>query len=220
MSSDEPGNSLAEASLENFLSDAGPLETSREVSATCVGVDVSVDVNAKAPVVYTGALKKIHYTHDAMIDMILSEPSISQDQLAVRFGYSASWISQVICSDAFQAKLAQRRNELVDPVLAQSIDTQFKGLVSRSMEILREKLSKPAATVPDQLVLQALKIASQAAGYGARVIQPPSAPPVSMHVHLESLGENLVGLLRRKRSEVIDSEVFHDQQDDTSPAQP
>lgn len=201
---------LAEASLENFLSDAGPLETSREVSAAA----------GNALVTYSGALKKIHYTHDAMIDMILAEPSISQDQLAHRFGYSASWISQVICSDAFQAKLAQRRNELIDPVLCQTIDTQFKGLVNRSMEILREKLSKPAAQVPDQLVLQAMKIAAQAAGYGARIPVPPAAPPVSMHVHLESLGENLVGLLRRKRTEVIDSEVFHDQQDDSPSAQP
>ena len=158
---------------------------------------------------------RLRYTHEAMIDFVLANPSVSQDQIAAHFGYSASWISTIFCSEAFQAKLAARRDEIVDPTLRMTIKEQLEGLMSRSLEILRVKLSRPAASVPDNLALQAAKITAQAAGYGARVQEPPSAPPVSVEIHLEQLGGNLEALLRRKRQviehdslgEGLDSEV-------------
>ena len=60
---------------------------------------------------------KIRYSHDGMIDMIVAEPWISQNELALRFGYTASWVSTIMTSDAFKAKLELRKDEIVDPVL-------------------------------------------------------------------------------------------------------
>lgn len=158
----------------------------------------------KAPTM--GNLKKLSYTHDAMIDQIIANPAVSQNQLAAMFGYSASWISNIIASDAFQARLAERSKELIDPEIRKSVEVQFKGLVLRSLEILQKKLEKPIDDIPDNLALRALEISSRAAGYGGK---PEAAPmnPVNVNLHLEVLGENLVQLLNRKRSEVIEHQV-------------
>lgn len=153
------------------------------------------------------AIKKVRYTHDAMIDLIIANPAISQNELALHFGYSASWISQIIAADAFQSRLAERTKELVDPTIRISIDERFKGLVLRSLEILAEKLSKPTHQIPDQLALRTLEVSSRALGYGAKdnntVVQN------HVEVHLDKLGQNLVTLLRKKKAEcgVIDAEI-------------
>lgn len=117
-------------------------------------------------------LAKVRYTHEAMIDLVIANPWISQNEIAKHFGYSVPWVSVVFCSDAFQERLAQRKDELVDPQIRATLDERFKGLVYQSMELLKEKLNRPAHQVPDELVLQTLEIASKAAGYGARNAAP------------------------------------------------
>lgn len=151
---------------------------------------------------------KVHYTHSAMIDQIIANPCISQNQLASYFGYTAGWVSQIISSDAFQAQLAARTGELVDPILQTSIEARFKGLVSRSLEILAEKLNGPSANIPDNLALRALELSSRALGYGAR---PEAKIEVNVTNHLDQLGENLVGLLKRKKMEALEDQAVDGQ---------
>ena len=150
-------------------------------------------------------IQKMRYTHEAMIDILIAEPWVSQNELADRFGMSASWISTIICSDVFQSRLAERRDQLVDPELRLSIKTQMEGLHARSMEILRHKLNKLPDDVPDQLALQVAKVMSQGLGMGA-----PKVSISETHVHLEELGQNLVGLLRRRKAETYDEETHHE----------
>jgi hypothetical protein len=141
---------------------------------------------------------KLHYTHEAMIDLILVHPAISNEELALTFVYTASWISTVVVSDIFQAKLAARREQIIDPELRTSVRTQFKGLLERSMEILRHKMDKPAGEVPDQLAVQVAKMASTSLGFG---VKETKVSVQETHLHLSELGNNLVGLLRQRKSE-------------------
>lgn len=162
----------------------------------------------KWPAGVARGITKVSYTHAAMVDEIVANPCISQLQLAAHFGYSVGWISQVISSDAFQAQLAARTGQLVDPVLQSTIETRFKGLVARSLEILAEKLSGPTSTIPDNLALRALELSSRALGYGAR---PEAKIEVNVTNHLDQLGENLVGLLKKKKMEVLAEEAVDGQ---------
>lgn len=148
---------------------------------------------------------EVKYTHDSMIDLIIANPAVSQNELAKHFGYTASWVSQIIASDSFQSRLAERTQVLVDPVIVKTVEQRFKALVLRSLEILQEKLNRPTEEIPDQLALRALELSSRAAGYGARTEQPIAV--ANVNVHLENLGDNLVKLLRKKKSEAIDVEV-------------
>ena len=165
--------------------------------------ELDADLLPQAPPLRRQAIAKVGYSHEAMADMILSDPTISQDELALRFGYTAPWISQIICSDAFKALLAKRRDKFVDPIVAASIKQQFEGLAARCLEVLRAHTNKKADEVPPQLAMQALKVASQALGYGAR--PETTRVEVDVTVQLERLGSNLEALLDRKSGRVIDA---------------
>lgn len=110
-------------------------------------------------------IQKLRYSHEAMVDYLIANPAASQNELASLFDVSVGWISRIINSDAFQAFLASRKAELLDPVLAQSIEEQLRGLVSQSVEVLSEKLS---ATKNPEIAIKALEIGSKALGFGAR----------------------------------------------------
>lgn len=149
-------------------------------------------------------IKKLGYTHEAMIDMIMAEPDISQNELGARFGYSASWISTILASNVMKAKLAERREAIIDPILRMRVSEQLEGLMLRSLEILRDKLKGRPDDVPDQLALRTFELSSRAAGYGART---ENKVQVNVTQHIEAHGEQLVGLLRRKKDEVNTIEV-------------
>ena len=156
------------------------------------------------------ALKRgVNYSHQAMIDLIIQCPGISQNDIAAHFGYSVSWISTLMASDAFQSQLAKRREEIVDPMLIATAEERFKGIALRAADLIAERLAQLPDKIPDTFLLRSFELSSRAAGYGARQ-EPPAPPPAEIHVHLEKLGANLDSLLNRRRiaaQDAIDVEV-------------
>ena len=64
-----------------------------------------------------------------------------------------------------QARLAQRKADIVDPSLALSIEERLKGLASRSLDIVQEKLDQ----IPSfDNAFKVLELSTKALGYGAR----------------------------------------------------
>lgn len=145
------------------------------------------------------AIARVNYTHDGMINLILANRGISQNEIARHFGYSASWVSQVMTSDMFQARLLERAGEIEDPTLRASVEDGLKGMLARSMEIIKEKLKAEPAAIPDNLALRTLELSTRALGYGAR--EQTVAVQVNIDQHLEELGGRLTGLLQRKKAE-------------------
>jgi hypothetical protein len=114
-----------------------------------------------------GLIEKLSYSHKAMIDMLVANPMISQGELAKAFGYTQAWISRILRSDSFREQLAARTAELVDPLVLQSIEQRFEALVTQSLDILEQKLSREAQPTAD-LALKAAELGARALGYGAR----------------------------------------------------
>lgn len=85
----------------------------------------------------------VRYTHDAVIDTILTNPAISQNELAGLFGYSVAWMSIIINSDAFQERMAERKAELVDPKLRATIAEKVDGAANRALDRLIDRLDSP-----------------------------------------------------------------------------
>jgi hypothetical protein len=114
------------------------------------------------------AIARVTYTHDAMIDLMLANPMLSQGEIARHFGYTQAWVSRVRNSDAFLARLAERKTELVDPGIAATIDEKLRAVADKSLEVVLEKLSLPVSAVSGDFALKALECTSKALGYGAR----------------------------------------------------
>lgn len=121
-----------------------------------------------------GAIERVKYTHDAMIDVVLARPMATQAQIAEHFGYTESWISRIMCSDAFQARLAQRRSELIEPGILLSFEERLKLMASRSVEIITKQLEDLDMEDPEAVAgatntaFRALEISAKSLGYGAR----------------------------------------------------
>jgi hypothetical protein len=80
--------------------------------------------------------------HDCIIDQILIDPAASYGTLAKRTGYSRNWISMVLQSDSFQAKLAQRQAAIIDPLILASIKERLFGAAGLALDIMTEKLEQ------------------------------------------------------------------------------
>lgn len=126
---------------------------------------------------------KIRYTHEGLIDMIIAEPWVSQNELSARFGYTPAWISTIMTSDAFLSKLAERKGEVVDPVLQMGLEERFRAVTKRSMEVLMDKLSKPSEAIDDKLALRAAELGAKSLGFG--VAQTQVNVGVDLRVALE-----------------------------------
>jgi len=155
-------------------------------------------------------IKKISYTHDAMVDLLVQNPGISQGQLAIHFGYTQTWVSIVMASDAFKERLAARRQELIDPAILATIEERFEAVATRSLEVLQEKLSQPFTQVPDQLALQAAALGARGlgkGGFGGNNSQVNVQVNVDAKERLARVAERLTTLVRENREGVVDGQA-------------
>jgi hypothetical protein len=149
---------------------------------------------------------KVRYTHDAMIDMVVENPWVSQGELAKHFGYTEAWVSLIFSSDAFKERLEQRKQELVDPTIRASIDERLRAITVRSLEVLAHKLSKNPDQVPDNLALRAAELGAKGLGIGGNAVPNSILPPN----HLESLAQRLLALQPKNlKGEVYEGEIIH-----------
>lgn len=147
--------------------------------------ETSVSLPARAPTM--GTVQKMSYTHDDMIDYLISHPACSQGELAARYGYSQGWISNVMASDAWQSRLAARREQLVDPTLRMSVEERMRGVTLKSIEVVMAKLSAPV--VSDTVALKAMELGAKSIGLG--VEKAPQTPAAD---HLAQLANRLIDL--------------------------
>lgn len=148
---------------------------------------------------------KTNFSHKALADALIANPRISNAELSKQFGYTPSWLSLVMNSDAFKVYLEERKVEVIDPILRLTVEDRYRAMACRSVEVLMEKLQAPAITISDELALKA-------AALGATVFKgaapAPTAPPESS---IDRLADRLVALqqgmqgITLRRADVIDA---------------
>lgn len=104
-------------------------------------------------------LKRLNYTHEAMVDLILTEPTVTPGELAQIFNRSRGWISRILASDSFQARIAERKAQLIDPMVAATLDERLRGVAIQSIDLIQEKLTTEESAA---YALEALGLATGA----------------------------------------------------------
>lgn len=171
-----------------------PRPAAPEDNATVDELLLEMQEAGAKPAVRGARPPKMRYSHKAMADMLVANPWMSQNELAVIFGRSHAWVSTIVCSDAFQALLASRREELVDPELRLSLEERFRAVATKSLQVLQEKLSRPTAEVADNLVLRAVELSAKGLGIGGNAPPPPPPDPAE---YLPAVAERLMRLQGR-----------------------
>ncbi len=138
------------------------------------------------------------YTHDAMIQLIIDNPTWSHRQYAAYFGHFPSWFASVLASEVFQQQLDLRRDEVADPSLTATLQERFTALTLRSMDVLQLKLDDPKAQ--DATILKALELGVKALGLG-NVKREEESGNKPAAASIDVLAERLTSLMQTKRRE-------------------
>lgn len=149
------------------------------------------------------AIDKVRYSHTDMIDFIIANPHISQNAIAMRYGYTPAWVSRVITSDAFQSQMALRREEIIDPDLRATCQERFQALVHLSLQRLMGMLEQPS--VKPEVALRALELGAKSLVMGAAL--PTQQEPEG--ARMERLANRLIDLqsnVRQRTVEIVDAQ--------------
>lgn len=84
-------------------------------------------------------IKELSHTHLSFMDWILENPEKGLKEMSAYYGYTMSWLSRVINSDIFQAKLAERRKD-IELRICDDIPTRLRGLGQAVIEKMEEQL--------------------------------------------------------------------------------
>jgi hypothetical protein len=110
-------------------------------------------------------VQRLKYSHEAMIDLILQDPTVTSKELAEIFGYSPGWVSRILAADSFQARMAERKAALVDPIISRTLNERLRAVAYRSVEVIQEKLDKEESAT---FALDALQFSSAALQLGGK----------------------------------------------------
>ena len=116
-------------------------------------------------------IQKVRYTHEGMINWLISNPDRSQRDAALYFNITESWLSCVVNSDAFKMKLHERQ-EQVFSLIAAGIPEKLNAATAISLDKLTAKLIK---TDDGGYILDATEKLLKANGYapqGQRTVAP------------------------------------------------
>lgn len=104
----------------------------------------------------------LNYFHEALADYLLINPGATLREIGSYFGYTPSWICQVVNSDMFQAYLGDRRKGITT-----GIDLSLPEKMRDAAAVAIERLVEIAGTTRDEeLAVDASDKILARAGYG------------------------------------------------------
>jgi hypothetical protein len=109
-----------------------------------------------------GVIKgQLTYTHKAMMDLVLANPTMSLKDLAEYFGVTEAWAKKVTMSDAFQAVLDKRREEIINPIISESVTEKIRGLTNNTLDMLNSRVELGIVKTPELIEIAKMGLTSQ-----------------------------------------------------------
>lgn len=110
---------------------------------------------------------KVSHIHECIINEMIADPTRTITELAEIFGYSTSWMSRLTNSDSFQARLAERRQEVMDPSIRARLKDKLETVTIVALDSIQRKLESPEASA--EFAIASLGIVQQGLG----LVKPP-----------------------------------------------
>jgi hypothetical protein len=107
---------------------------------------------------------------------MIANPTASQGQIAVEFGYTQSWLSIIINSDAFQTQLRKRQDEAFDGTVLATLRDKITGTAHFAIEKLATRLETENDT---RVIKDSAEMLLKSLGYGN---PKPATPHVQNNV--------------------------------------
>lgn len=127
-------------------------------------------------------LKTISHTHDMVMNWMLENPHRNLQDCAAYFGYTPTWLSSMIHSDAFQAKLKEKQGAVFS-MIAEDIPARMRGLAHLAIDKMEKKLE---STNDGEFIQDAFTKILDRAGYAPK--SGNSAPQQQNNVFVVDAG--------------------------------
>lgn len=124
-------------------------------------------------------IESVSHTHDQVMNWLVLNPEKYLRECADHFGYTQSWLSTLIHSDVFQAKLKERQDSVFTHVM-QDIPEKLRGLADIAIDQLGTQLE---SNTDKNYSLDAFEKILKTAGYG---VAKSSAPIQNNNVFMVS----------------------------------
>jgi hypothetical protein len=112
-------------------------------------------------------------THEMIIDWLIANPGFGQmGKCAQHFGCTRPWLSTLVHSDAFQAKLRDRKEEVFETTIVPLRD-KIVGVANRAVEKLGEAIEE---TEDPRMLLDTADKMLHKLGYAPKTVINPAAP--------------------------------------------
>jgi hypothetical protein len=145
------------------------------------------------------------YSAEAVVDLMLARPGLYLKEYAQIIGRSPVWLRTIMNTDSFRAQYHAKAGRVVDPLIQEEVKNRFDTMLKRSLEVLQEKMERPAQDIPDNLVLKAIELGAKANSVGGFSSAPPApAPTLSAEERLAKLANGLTSIGAKLAGEVID----------------
>jgi hypothetical protein len=138
--------------------------------------DIPEDPDFQPPEKGRFQLKSLSHTHDMVINWMLLNPDRSLRECADYFGYSQPWLSTLIHTDLFQARLKERQ-AVVFAQIAQTVPEKLTALSDIATEKLTEAITK---SEDSKFILDAFDKVMHRAGYAPASQKNPAGPGVQV----------------------------------------
>lgn len=118
-------------------------------------------------------IQDVSHTHEAVMNWLIANPQLPLGTCAAHFGYSRSWLSTLIHSDVFQARLREKQDQFFSQVSG-NLTTKLTALADVGIEKLQEKME---TSEDPRFLLEASKLALANLGFNTK----PGAASASIH---------------------------------------
>ncbi len=115
-------------------------------------------------------IKSLNFSHEAIIRWMLENPQRTLGECAKEFGYTQSWLSIIIHSDAFQSKYAEL-NGNADALVVADIPAKMRGIASMALEGLGDQIEmavQERTIAPRDFLLKTSEALLKSLGYGQK----------------------------------------------------
>ena len=118
-------------------------------------------------------IQKVSIKHEAILDYLIVNPSMKLGDVATHFGVSQAWLSVIIHSDAFQAKLAEKNSDTFSSIVV-PLREQLLGVAQVGVAKLGECMENASSTSDKQFIADTTDSILKNLGYSPKSVAPAS----------------------------------------------
>ena len=128
-------------------------------------------------------VQRLNHRHEQIVNWLVCNPHRNLTECAIYFNYTQAWLTQVVNSDAFQARYRQRCDE-VGVATVHTVQSKIAGLSMVVLDRMTDRVVK--GEMSDKGMCDTLNLTLKSLGYGGDTPADDKEPAKHLHLHVDA----------------------------------